>query len=149
MRKFTSVVITLTRSVLWLVGTYFASFVVFGEDRGLQQFVWGVAIAGFGALILWYGRAVNRAAAVYILLLGVLLGAISVVLIFVPDPNAELASRFHLSLTYSPFVEHLEFVFVGVVTGVFLWVWRASWKNKKTRLASDLKAISSATLRVT
>jgi hypothetical protein len=28
-------------------------------------------------------------------------------------------------------VEHLEFVFLGVVTGVFLWVWRFSLKNKK------------------
>ena len=117
MRKFASIVITLISSALWLIGTYFVSFVVFGEGRGLQQFIGGVIIAGFGAMILWYGSAINRAAAVYVLSLVVLLAVLAIVSIVVHGSKN--------------LVENLEFVFVGVVTALLLWAWRVSWKREK------------------
>jgi drug/metabolite transporter (DMT)-like permease len=120
MRKFVSVVITLTGSALWLIGTYFLSFVVFGERRVLRGFIGSVAIAGFGAAILVYGRAVNRSLAFNSLSVAFLLAALALVMILVYGSK---------DLT-----EHLEFVFVGVVTGVFLWVWKVSLKNKKEQV---------------
>jgi drug/metabolite transporter (DMT)-like permease len=117
MRKFASVVITLTGSALWLIGTYFLSFVVFGERRLLPQFIGSVAIAGLGAAILLFGRNVNRPLAFNSLSVAFLLAALALVMMLVYGSK--------------DLVEHLEFVFLGVATGVFLWVWRFSLKSKK------------------
>lgn len=110
-------VITLTGSALWLIGTYFLSFVVIEERRILSQFIGSVAIAGFGAAILLYGRNVNRTLAFNSLSVSFLLAALALLMILVYGSKN--------------LVEHLEFVFLGVVTGLFMWLWKASLKNKK------------------
>src|SRR5271165_5347000 len=99
-RRIASAVITLTGSLLWLIGTYLASFVVLGESRRFVVFVVGAIVAGFGAAILWSGRAVNRAAAVYLLLIWIFLGVLSIVLIMIYGSQN--------------LVEHLELVFVCI-----------------------------------
>lgn len=117
MKKLLAVVMSLIGAFLWLFGTFAVSIVVLGERRILQWLVGGVIVAGFGAAILWSGRVVNRSVATKTLLVGIVFGVLAVFVIAVQG-SREL-------------VEHLEFVFVGVVTGLFLWALKSRWKNKK------------------